>query len=136
MDQHARQIRAAIAALGKREPNCPYPQHIRAEVVAYTDRGRKRGRAWRTLGQALGLDGSTVRRWLEDAEANGAAGGSQSDVPDAAVEDQPTALVPVDVQADAPAVQVRADLVLVSPSGFRLLGLELAEAAELLRTLS
>ena len=138
MDRDARRIRAAIAALGEREPNQPYPAHIRAEVVAYAGRRRKRGRAWRSLGQAVGLDGGTVRRGLEAAEAAGTATGSCEAALRAKVEAEaePVALVPVEVEAAPPAEQGGADLVLVSPAGFRLLGLDLVQAAELLRTLS
>jgi hypothetical protein len=67
------------------------------------------------MASALGIDAETARRWLQDGVADAA----------------PTALIPVEVIADeAPLMRT---VSVISPAGFRVEGLSLADAATLLR---
>jgi len=130
MDKEARRIRKAIAALGERRPNEPFPDDIRHAVVAYAGRQRKRGRSWDWIGKQLRISGSSVSRWYgEEPSASSPASSPKTEA-------QPTTLVPVQVQAEVEPEPADSGLVLVSPRGFRLLGLQLSEAAQLLEALS
>jgi len=139
MDKEARRIRKAVEALGERRPNEPYPEDIRHAVVAYAGRQRRRGRSWEWIGQQLRMSGSSVDRWYgQRPPAPLPTSSSQTSRPPASpsVSEPPPVLVPVQVQAEVEPEPADSGLVLVSPRGFRLLGLRLPEAAQLLEALS
>jgi hypothetical protein len=111
MDKDVAGLRKALAAVekgrGKR-----YPAALRARVVAWAVERRRGGASWEAIKRELGQEYDTVRRWCRAA------------VPTT------RALVPVRVIAHPVPARVVA---VVSPSGFRIDGLSLTEAAALLR---
>lgn len=95
-----------------------YPAELRARVTAFAKGRRKSGASWCTIKKELGQRFDTVRRWCVDVAAPQRR------------EQSPTTLVPVRVIASrAPGRTVT----VVSPAGFRVDGLTIAEAAALLR---
>ena len=87
---------------------------MRAEVLGYTQRQRAAGRSWQRIARAVGVSVGSLKNW--------------SRLPPPA-----RALVPVAVAA--PAAVPAAPLVVVSPGGYRVEGLDLATAGALLRAL-
>jgi hypothetical protein len=108
----AREIRQEIEAL-ERGRTTPIPQATRERVLAYTRRERSRGKSWRTIGDELGLSPAGLQRW-----SKGSGGRSR--------------LRPVRV-VTSPAPS---SLALVSPRGYRLEGLSLEQAVQVLGELS
>jgi hypothetical protein len=88
---------------------------VRAQVLAYTRRQRGAGRSWTRIAHTVGLSVGSLKNW--------------SRTPPPA-----RTLVPVEVAARPPEVPVAA-LVVVSPGGYRVEGLDLATASALLRAL-
>lgn len=117
MDERATMIRKMVQGLGRRRANEAIPLDVRDAVVEYAAARRPRT-SWARLGDALGLSASTIQRWCTHDDAD--AGDS-------------TALVPIVVTG---AVAMSGGLVLVSPRGFRLEGLNLDDAGLLLDRLS
>ena len=107
-------MRAAVAALGRRGRTTRIPEAVRTQVLAYTRRQRAAGHSWARIAHAVGLSVGSLKNW--------------SRTPPAA-----RTLVPVAV-ATAPEVPTAA-LVVVSPGGYRVEGLDLATATVLLRAL-
>lgn len=94
-----------------------YSAEIKGRVVAWALGRRKEGATWPAVADELGLGLDTVRRWCLAAQKS----------------DPPTrALVPVRVVTRPSPAQ---PLTLVSVSGWRIDGLSVAEAAEMLRSL-
>jgi transposase-like protein len=112
----ARELRRALASTergrGKR-----VPEELKKRVVAYVRERRAEGAGYRDVAQELGLSSETARRWCATA-----AGGRPKR--------SRRSMVPVEVAAEQPRG------VLVSPSGYRVEGLDLGELAALLRALS
>jgi hypothetical protein len=110
-DHEARDLRRELAARdrgrGKR-----YPASLRVRVGAWLQRHVGNGTTLRAAADAIALDPETARRWLRASPP------------------PVTALVPVEVIA---ATDTRQSVSLVSPSGYRIEGLTLDEAASLLR---
>ena len=106
MDDEIKKLRGELArrerGRGKR-----YPAALKARIARAAAELRDRGLGWHRIGSVLGLPHETVRRYA------GADGGG---------------FLPVVVTATAPVNAA----VLVTPSGFRVEGLGLAEIAELL----
>ena len=107
--------RAAVAALGPRGRTSRIPDAVRAEVLAYARGARAAGRSWAGIAHAVGLSAGAVKNW------------SQTPAP-------ARRLVPVAVATPAPEGPGAA-LVVVSPGGYRVEGLDLATATALLRAL-
>lgn len=109
MDKEAAKLRQDLSRVetgrGKR-----YPKELRQRVVAWAQRRHSQGASWETIKAELGQEFDTVRRWCL------AAGTSR-------------ALVPVRVLSVGAARTVS----VVSPTGFRVEGLAITEAAALLR---
>lgn len=94
------------------------PADLRARVTAFAKRRRESGASWGTIKKELGQSFDTVRRWCVETATPQRR------------EQRPTALVPVRVMPSrAPGRTVS----VVSPAGFRVDGLTIAEAAALLR---
>lgn len=109
-----RGVRAAVAALGRRGRTTRIPDAVRAEVLAYARRQRAAGRNWTRIAHTVGLSVGSLKKWARTP---------------------PPArrLVPVAV---ATAAQVpAAALVVVSPGGYRVEGLDLPTTSALLRAL-
>jgi len=110
-----RSARAAVAALGPRGRTSRIPDAVRAEVLAYAHRERAAGRSWAGIAATVGLSAGALKNW------------SQTPAP-------ARRLVPVAVATPAPEGPGAA-LVVVSPGGYRVEGLDLATATALLRAL-
>ena len=108
-----RSARAAVAALGPRGRTSRIPDAVRAEVLAYARGERAAGRSWAGIAHAVGLSPGALKNW------------SQTPAP-------ARRLVPVAVATPAGPGAV---LVVVSPGGYRVEGLDLATATALLRAL-
>jgi len=109
-DGAGRGVRAAVAALGRRGRTTRIPDAVRAPVLAYTRRQRAAGHSWARIAHAVGLSVGSLKNW--------------SRLPAPA-----RTLVPVAVAMPA------ATLVVVSPGGYRVEGLDLPTASALLRAL-
>jgi hypothetical protein len=109
-----RTARAAVAALGARGRTSRIPEPVRAQVLAYARRARAAGRSWGAIARTVGLSAGSLTKW------------SRTPAP-------ARTLVPVAVVA-APAGPPAA-LVVVSPGGYRVEGLDLPTATALLRAL-
>ncbi|HVK87189.1 MAG TPA: hypothetical protein VM513_23875 [Kofleriaceae bacterium] len=92
-----------------------YPADLKRRVTGYALRQRNVGATYQATAETLGLAFETVRRWCM-AEI-----GSDEHAP---------MLVPVEVVAEP-----RSTVAIISPSGFRLEGLEPAEAVAALRAI-
>jgi hypothetical protein len=79
---------------------------VRARVVAYARRERAAGRSWRSIAHTVGVSAGSLKNWSRMRASS--------------VATPPTAA---------------ASLVVVSPRGYRLEGLDLATATALLRSL-
>ena len=109
-----RTVRAAVEALGPRGRTTRIPDPIRARVVAYARQERAAGQSWARIARTVGLSAGALKNW--------------SRTPPAA-----RTLVPVEVAATATMPPM--PLVVVSPDGYRVEGLDLATASALLRAL-
>ena len=107
--------RAAIAALGQRGRTSRIPDAVRAQILAYARRERAVGRSWHRIAGAVGVSVGSLTNW--------------SRMPAPACR-----LVPVAVTARAPE-SVAPRLVVVSPGGYRVEGLDLSTVTALLRAL-
>lgn len=102
-------VRAEVAALGRRYSGQRYPAELRERIIELARAMRGDGAGWDRIGAEVGVRGETLRRWCGVKRAE--------------------RMVPVHVVADQSAVAV------VSPSGWRIEGLSLADAAALLRAM-
>lgn len=107
----AREIRREIEGLG-RGKTTPIPGQIRERVLAYVSEGRERGQSWDEMRREIGLSASVLQRWWRVREARGR-------------------MRAVRVVADAPPDSA-ARIAVVSPRGYRIEGLTLAQAQALL----
>jgi len=109
-----RGARAAVAALGQRGRTQRIPDTVRARVLAYARRARAAGQSWARIAQHVGLSVGSLKKWARTP---------------------PPArwLVPVAVTA-ASEVSAAA-LVVVSPGGYRVEGLDLPTTTALLHAL-
>ena len=93
-----------------------YPEELKRQIVEHASARRELGALYEETAKELGLRLETLRQWCR---------------PRAASPTRASLLVPVEVVAE---VQ-RGGISIVSPSGFRLEGLEPAEAVAALRAL-
>jgi hypothetical protein len=108
----AHQLRAEVLAHQAHLTPAGYPPKLRAQVGAYARAKRAEGLTWRAIAEEVGLSRTAVATWAKEAAPQGAS-----------------RLVPV-VLVEEP--QEGTPLSLVSPHGFRLEGLSLQQAAQLL----
>jgi hypothetical protein len=114
----AASLRALLAAKRPRSWNLGYPEGVRARVRAYASRRLASGSTVNKISEELGLSRTSVRSWMAAPAA--AAGGMRR------VEVVPEA-TPAPIATD-----VGSGLVLVSPRGYRVEGLDVWAAARLL----
>ena len=124
------------ASRARKRVRQPYPVELRRSVVAYARQQRLKGVRWRTLGQQRGMSPTTVRRYLVGANDGGeeqaqTVTSNKHVLAEARAGCGPLAPVPVTIALPT-AVRAPRPLVLVSPAGFRLEGLDLERAAQLL----
>jgi hypothetical protein len=110
-----KRLRQAVLDLGPRQRGRLFPEPLRTRLAKAARELRERGETNAEISALLGISKETARRMA--SEGNGAA------------------LVPVEIAA-APATRNDAELVVVSPTGWRVEGLDLDEAVALLRALS
>ena len=114
---------AAMKSLGKRGRTSRIPAPVREAVLAWVESARLEARPWDEVSQAVGLSTTILQRWQREATNRLTA-------------DRPAAMLPV-VLREAP--RERADqgcVTLVTPSGLRVEGLAVCQAAELIARLS
>jgi hypothetical protein len=89
---------------------------VRAQVIAYARRARARGRSWQRIARAVGVSAGSLQKW--------------SRTPPPA-----RRLVPVTVVARRERSLPAAAMVIVSPRGYRVEGLDLTTVTAVLRAL-
>jgi hypothetical protein len=99
----------------RRRGAAPYSSAERDFAVAYARAGQRQGRSVTASASALGISDPTLREWMAKAKATTPG----------------SALRTVVVKTTTPSGS--AGLTLVTPSGYRLRGLDVASAAALLR---
>ena len=108
------QLKRAIGRL-ERGRGRRYPTPLRERIDAYVAQRRSKGASWARIGDELDVPWETLRRWSRSPRAS------------------TSAMVPVEVVAPP----VSDDIVaVVSPSGWRLEGLDMRDAVAVLRALS
>lgn len=120
MDHELSELRRALADQGPRGPGRRVPRLLRERVVAAIRRRREDGTSVAKLAVALGLSVETLRRWLDTAVEGPSSTGHPRPMPVALI---------------GGAAQRPGALSLVTPSGFRVEGLSVETAAELLARL-
>lgn len=118
MSTRVDQFRKAVAeSLGGRPGRgVRYREDLRQEAIALARTGLLEGKSLGRVGEELGIGPATLARWLE----RGGAG-------------EP--LRPVELQREEAEPGPAFSLVVVTPSGWRIEGLRLADIPELLRAL-
>jgi transposase-like protein len=95
-----------------------YPESLRAEIMECTTGLLEAGVTWDRCSEVIGISTSTLYYWrTRDAQPSSAA------------------LVPVKIRRDDDAPASSGPLTLRTPNGLELSGMDLAEAAQLLRVL-
>ena len=126
MSSRIEQVQAKLATLrtgnGRR-----YSPELRREVAAAATELWRGGTGWCEVAKALGMPLETIRRFCIEVGADG-----EGRRPGKGSRALRRALVPVKV---VEAGSGKGGLVLASPGGYEVRGLDLAEAAELLRRL-
>jgi transposase-like protein len=116
MDDRIRRLRTRLHALtrGKAPTGIRYPPSIRAEVVGLVREARTRDVRMARIAAGLGVSAGTIAQWQKSAPRR--------------------ALRPVTLAADAgpPAFTPAASLVLVTPQGWRVEGLDVATLLRIL----
>ena len=115
MRMSLKSARGALARLGERGRTTAVPSEVRAVLVAYAAEQRDRGRAWATIAKEIGVSNSALIRWSQ----RGARVCERA--------------MPVEVRAEK--AREGTTVVLVSPGGYRIEGLERSEALAALREL-
>ncbi len=98
-----------------------WPVELRRRIARHAVVRHDGGEGWRTIGESLGLCRTTIRSWVRALEETA----------------EPTELVPVVVTPTAPPRPTRASshVVLVSPRGYRIEGLDPDMAVDALERL-
>lgn len=118
MERELEQLRELAA---QPRDNDRYPAELRRQAKRWAIRRRQEGAWWKEIAAEIGVSTSAVIRWTNAAD-------DDNEKRLASV-----ALVPVHVVE--PKARA-ADLAIVSPAGFRIEGLSLEQAVEVLRRLS
>ena len=115
MPHEVAELRRQVRALGSRHRGARVPRTLRAALAGYARDERTAGASCRAIAERLGVSAESIRRWVQrPARRDGQGDG----------------VVPVHVVAEA-----GRPLTVLAPSGYRVEGLSIAEAAELLRRL-
>lgn len=93
-----------------------FPESLRRRGGAFALAERRAGRSFAWIAQALGVSEQTVRRWVRDGVGK-------------------ASFVPVEVAEDDERAETVCSPTIVSPKGYRVIGLSLGELARLLREL-
>jgi len=107
-------VRASVAALGPRGRTTRIPDAVRRQVLAYARRQRAAGHSWARIAHGVGLSVGSLKNWSQTPPAV-------------------RAFVPVAVAVGRAGPTTA--LIVVSPGGYRVEGLDLVTATALLRAL-
>lgn len=110
-------VRAAVRAEMRESIRQSYSDEVQRLVATFAVRERAAGASWQHLGALVGMNASTVARYTRRFEELGEVDAGST-----------PRMLPVTVTLPAPAPA----LVLVSPTGYRLEGLDIETAAALL----
>ena len=117
MDKQIAEFHARLAALGRRGPGQRYPDDLRMQAVGLANALLASGMSRYAISKKLGVRSDTLRRWC----------GASS---------KPRAVEPVVIAPASAPVRPRATagngIAVTSPDGWRIDGLSVAGAAELL----
>lgn len=117
-------LRQAIGSLNRPFKTTAIPSDLRKKALQCVIEKQSLGESWSSIGRFLGLSSTTVKRWYDiELEAKAA---KRSRGP----------FLPVRVEAKELVTEAERSLVLVSPSGYRLEGIRVTEAAKLLKALA
>lgn len=111
MKKEAEKLRFELDNIGTRRGRC-MPPHLKERVSSWITSQRAIGRSAADLAAELGIAPGTALRWSSGKRKS---------------------LVPVRIVAEAPMIKQK--YTVISPSGFRVEGLSIEEAAHLLREL-
>ena len=128
MDHDLRWIRGQIAGFGERGPGFRYPEEFRRRVARYAER-RLQVTTTGTVAREVGIPWVTIRRWRARAD----------DQATWQVERTPSSMVPVHVSDVVQATMMDTaseGLTVVTPKGWRIEGLTVDQACEVLGRLS
>jgi len=114
----AKQARVAIEQMGGRGRTTRIPEEVREAVMAYVEQARSAKVSWDEIAATVGLSKTVLARWQRATRRPGANG----------------RLVPVTVGHDHVG-EANGTLVLATPSGYRLEGLSIGNAVEILRAI-
>ncbi len=120
-------LRQLLKQTRPRTPSLGWPVELRRRVARHAAARREGGEGWTSIGRSLGVGRNSVRSWVEALDEAPRAGAM---VP--VIIAEPTT---VSSPAPAPEPTVAAELVLVSPRGFRLEGLDVSAAITALERL-
>ena len=130
MEKELEQFRQEVERLreGRRGGSGPFPEPLRAFAVRYLAYALEKGDTVKAVVERLGVSEPTLQAWRRGQTPGGKK--SQSSEPRAAP------LLPVVVQPPKTHAPVATTFAVVSPQGWRVEGLGLEEAAQLLRRLA
>jgi transposase len=111
----SRDLRRRVQALGLRTRGARLPAELRAAIIGYARERRRCGDGVSEIAQSVGVSAESIRRWTT--------------MPQRA---PVRALVPIVVRND----DAVSTVALIAPGGYRVEGLTVASAAELLRRLA
>jgi hypothetical protein len=111
-----KRAKQAVAGLGRRGRTTRIPEDVREKVLAYAEEQRRHGVTWQEIAKVVGLSATVLTRWRSGRRP---ATGK---------------VVPVSVRDDGTGDAVT-DIAVVTPAGYRLEGISLAEAVDVLRAL-
>jgi len=114
---------AAMKSLGNRGRTSRIPAPVREAVLTWVESARGAAKPWDEISRAIGLSTTILQRWQREA-ANHAAGGA------------PATMLPIVVRQPRRESLDQDCVTLVTPSGLRIEGLAIAQAAELIARLS
>lgn len=124
MNSSLQEIRDSLSMLYRPHANTPYPESFKRLVVSYGHERLSSGQPFRALVLELGICGATLRTWLASVgdKASPVFTGCDAD----------PIFLPVKVSSSAESSK---SLVLVTPGGYRVEGLDTCIALDLLARL-
>jgi transposase len=121
MKWEADELRRRVKALGRRTRGARLPEALRRAIGEYAREQRRRGEGVRAIAQSVGVSTESIRRWASSGDAR-------------APEARTAPLVPIVVRDGDD--RARGEISVCAPGGYRVEGLTVAAAAELLRRLA
>jgi hypothetical protein len=121
MKENSESLRQALKAIKRPRPNTAYPRGLRAKAATYIAKHRAAGE----VAKALGISINTATRWHDKSHPTSSSSAREL-------------FLPVQMKQREMADSIkgqREHLTLVVPGGYHLEGLDVADAARLLRAL-